>query len=213
MNEKTYKYIADEYIKEYGEKLREELDSLERDEAGRITPALDSRVARGVAVFKRGRYARYTRYAGLAAACLVVALLAPVVLRLSPGQNAAPSASAPAASAPAASAPPPATYELLPLSFDLPPQFTVASVEQDAERTVYRLEDSKLDDVVLTLERSGDISRYDGLTALTVGGRGAFGGSGGGYSLLAIEDAEADILYVITCKYDINTLVLLGESI
>jgi len=89
----------------------------------------------------------------------------------------------------------------------------VASVEQDVGKTVYRLTDSKMDDVVMTLERSGDISQYDTLIELSIGGRSAFGSSGNGYSLLAFEDGHSDILYVLTCRYDINTLVLLGESI
>jgi len=102
---------------------------------------------------------------------------------------------------------------LLPLSFDLPAQFTVASVEQDIERTIYHLKDNMLDDVILTLERSGDISRYDTLVALSISGHNAFGSSGDGYSLLAFTDEGNDILYVLTCKHDINTLVRLSESI
>jgi hypothetical protein len=95
----------------------------------------------------------------------------------------------------------------------LPAQFSIASVEQDVERTIYHLYDGKLDDVVLTMERFGDISRYDDLAALTIGGHGAFGATDAGYSLLAFSDDESDILYVLTCKHDINTLVLLSESI
>ena len=109
--------------------------------------------------------------------------------------------------------PPAASYELLPLSFELPPRFTVASVELDGERTIYHLADRELDDVVLTLERAGGLSRYDDLTPLAVGGRSAYGSSGGGYSLLAIQDGETDVLYVLTCKYEVSTLVQLGERI
>ena len=87
------------------------------------------------------------------------------------------------------------------------------SVEQDVNKTVYHLNDNKLDDVVITLERSGDISRYDTLTELTIKGNNVFGSSGNGYNLLTFKDEESDILYVLTCTYDINTLVLLGNSI
>ena len=87
----------------------------------------------------------------------------------------------------------------------------MAAMEQDGEKTIYHLDDSMLDDVVITLERSGDISRYDTLTEIPIGGRNAFGSSGNGYNLLAFVDEDSDILYVLTCKFDINTLVLLGE--
>jgi len=230
MSEKAYKRIADDYLQEYGAQLRRELNQLERSSAGSITPALDRRVRRGTGAGKRARYLRYT---GLIAACLVLGVMTPFLLQLSSGggsssspgsQASAPpgsvsSGSAPSTAAPAAppaavpATPPPPVYETLPLSFDLPAQFTVAAVEQDIEKTVYHLADDKLDDVVLTLERSGDLSRYDMLVALSIGGQDAFGSSGGGYSLLAFEDEESDILYVLTCKHDINTLLLLGASI
>jgi len=80
-------------------------------------------------------------------------------------------------------------------------------------KTVYRLNDVMRDDVVLTLERSGDISQYDTLTEISIGGNSVFGSSGNGYSLLAFVDTETDIMYTLTCKHDVNTLVLLGYSI
>lgn len=203
MPENLYKQIADEYLREYGAQLRRELDSLEQGSPGGVTPALDSRVRRGIAAHKRARFIKYT---GLVAACLIIMLAAPFLLRLAPDYSLV---SEPGARTNA----PTVAYETLPLSFTLPAQFTIASVEQDLEKTVYHLKDSQLNDVILTLERSGDIARYNNLTALSIGGHSAFGSDSGGYSLLAFADKDSRILYVLTCKYDINTLILLGERI
>ena len=246
INEKQYKRIADEYLREYGAQLRAELEDMEQDRVVRVTPSLDRRVKRGVAALKRPRY---LRYAGLVAACLAIALLTPVFIRMytgqpdaqSPGIYAPPatdsagtsspspgtsspspgtSSPSPGTSSPSPTAPPPSTpappsetYKIIPLSFTLPVQFTVDAVDLDINKTIYHLRDSKRDDVVITLERSGDISRYDDLVEIPLGDSIAFASGGNGYNLLAIMDDEHDILYTLTCRHDINTLVLLGNSI
>jgi len=207
VSEDTYKKIADEYLREYGKVLRRELEEIERRPSMPEPLSVDLRVRRGIAAHKRARYIKYT---GLIAACLAIALLTPFILRFYPSRTEAPGADF---YSPAPVPPPTEKYEVLPLSFSIQNQFNVASVEQDAEKTIYHLNDNKLDDVIVTMERSGDISRYDTLVELSVGGRDAFGSSGDGYNLLAFRDDDSDILYVLTCKYDINTLVLLGESI
>ena len=237
MSEGQFKWIADEYVREYGAQLRRELEGIEQRPILLSAPSLDHRVRRGTTGVKR---VRYMRYAGVIAACVVIALLTPLALRLfpirvaeqAPGLNpSSPTAppsdvyteQTPDSHAPAPAEPPSdvhveppnvgSAYEVLPLSFDIPGQFNIASVEQDVEKTIYHLNDNKLDDVVITLERSGDISRFDTLTELSIGGYNALGSSGNGYNLLAFRDESSDILYILTCKYDINTLVLLSESI
>jgi len=215
-NEYQYKKIADEYLREYGAELRRELEAIEQRPSVTGTPSLDRRVSRGVAAHKR---TRYTKYAGLIAACLAIALLTPFIIRFYPSWTGttAPDAYSPAptSSLPAPPMEPPKAQqsEVLPLSLSIPGQFDMESVAQDGEKTIYHLNDSKLDDVIITMERSGDISRYDSLIEIPIGGHSVFGSSGNGYNLLAFVDEDSDILYILTCKYDINTLVLLGESI
>ena len=232
-NDKAYQRIADEYMQAYGAQLRSELDSLEQSAATRITPVLDRRIQREIDAHKR---ARLTRYTAAIAACLVFAVLAPFLLRTYAGGNSAPSQSASSSADPTTSqsttsgqgassstdvgtqagtsstAPPPA-YEILALTFDLPPRFTVASLDQDFAKTVYLLSDRLLDDVTLTMERAGDLTQFSDLAPLSIDGHSAYGSSGDGYSLLAFMDEDSDILYVLTCKHDINTLLHLAKSI
>ena len=236
-DEKALKRIAGEYLHEYGARLREEMDSLDEGGAEPAAPGLDRRLRRAIGAERR---ARSMRYAGLAAACLILALSASLLLRTPPGGSPSSSQSAggpssqegPSSSQSAggpssqqgpsssqSASPGPglqqdgASYETLALSFDLPPRFSVASVEQDIEKTIYSLQDSMLDDVILTMERGGDISRYLTLAELSISGRQAYGSSDGGYSLLAFLDEDSDILYVLTCRHDVNTLLALSRTI
>jgi len=207
VDEDQYKRIADEYLQEYGAQLRRELEEIEQRQNTPAVSSLDHRVLRRTGAIKR---IQYTKYTGLIAACLVVALLTPLIFRLYVSQ---PDTVGPGMQSPAPTIPRSETYEILPLSFDIPSQFNMASVKQDAEKTIYHLNDDMLDDVVIMLEQSGDISRYNTLTELSISGHNVFGSSSDGYNLLAFIDEDSDILYVLTCKYDINTLVLLGRSI
>lgn len=201
MNEELYKHIAAEYLRQSGAELRGELNELSK--VPQLTPALDKRVNSRINALRRGRYARIT---GIAAACLAVMLLIPSVLYFY--QN----AGAPAGPEPGVITEPSApVYEILPLSFVVPDQFSVASVEQDVEKTVYYFENSELDNVVMTLERAGDTALFGELTPVSINGYDAYGSSGSGYCLLAFE--KQDILYVLSCKNDINTLVKLSKSI
>jgi len=211
MNENPFKRIANEYLLEYGSELRRELEGVELLPDSIATLSLDRRVRREIASLKRARHLRYT---GLIAACLAVALLTPLILNIYPSRYEAPGSGLTSAQP----AKPPAepyveVYEILPLTFNIPDQFIVSSVEQDVEKTVYHLKDSKLDDVVMTLERSGDVSPYDTLSVLPIGGHSAFGSSGNGYSLLAFREEESGVLFVLTCKHDINTLLVLSKEI
>lgn len=224
-DEKALRRIAEEYLRKYSGELRRELDALDQTRA-MPTPELDRRVHERVAKIKRAR--RRKLLGGLAAACIVLALLTPAVWQrysqsqLSPPETsqqptqssggAQPSEGAPSEAAPPASAvQPEPNYEILPLAFTLPEQFSVASVEQDIKKTVYTLDDTMLDPVVMTLEQSGDTAFFDSLTPITVEGHEAFGRSGDGYSLIAFE--KQDILYVLTCEHDINTLTGLSRNI
>lgn len=109
--------------------------------------------------------------------------------------------------------PPPAAYEVLPLSIRLPENFTVANQAQDYGKTIYYIEDAFADHVVVTLEKIKDAAPGDKspLREFSIGGETAYGLYTADYSLLTFE--KEDIVYTMTCKYDINTLIRLSEGI
>lgn len=227
-----YRQLAALYADADGERLLRERAALEQDSVQRITPGLDRRVR---AIPGRAKRRRNTRIAGLIAAVLVIALLAPQLLRYNQQndvaaapeattESAAPGEMAPAEQgadeavpeaapemaedAPAAGA---GDYEIIPLSATLPANLTQIGVEQDNAQSIYYLSDQRQDDVVLTMEYSDSGPATDGLVQIDLDGHTTWGAVTGDYSLLTFE--QDGILYTMTCKYDINTLLPLGRSI
>ncbi|MDR3120394.1 MAG: hypothetical protein LBU58_03525 [Clostridiales bacterium] len=107
----------------------------------------------------------------------------------------------------------PGAYEVIPLGFTLADGFSIAGVEQDIERTIYYVADARNDDVVITLRQGGGAARA-GLWALEIpiGGerQAAYGVYGADYSLLTFE--RGGVVYEMTCKYDLNTLLGLAQT-
>ena len=219
MDEKIYSRIAKDYARHYEAELKRELDALENGPP-MVTPGLDRRVASRISDLKRADGTRRKLW-GLIAACFALILLVPYAVRTPDIGNPPPqySDTAPGAETPGPAEEPdaqpvsPPAYEILPLSFSLPERFTLAGFEQDVAKTVYYLEDSKRDNVVMTLERSEDAEDFEknALVPLVINGHEAYGSTGNGYSLLTFE--KQGIVYVLTCRHDINTLLSLGGII
>lgn len=229
--EQFYKRAAAEYAESYGAELRRELEELEQSGAVYVTPGLDRRVMNAVGREKRVRRGRWI---GLLAAGIALAVIVPGVLRqreLGIAGSGSSAQAAPEAAAQQAepeleldeAAPEPdqdaggiaesraSSLEPIPLSFELPGNFSVAAFEQDYGKSVYTLANTELDDVVLTLEYSGPEASFDGFVEIGIGDNTAYGRSTPDYSLLMFE--KRDIVYTLSCRYDINTLVGLSKKI
>lgn len=212
MNDEIYRKLAQDYLKQHAAELRRELHEPQLQELFADTSNLDRRVHTSVAALRRARFVRIG--GGLIAACLVFAVMLPSISQLFAPSGFAPSSSAGAASSsapPASSSAQPDSYEILPLGFTLPPQFSVNSVELDNGKTVYRLDDSALDPVVMTMQRTAQPLETAQLTPVVIDGRTVYAHSDAAYHLLTFE--QDGIVYELTCKYDINTLVTLSKNI
>jgi len=223
--EELFRQMASQYVDQYGQELKRELAELEQSKILHATPSLDRRVRQTIAAQRRKRY---TRLAGLLAACILLFLLVPNMGTFIGSDTAAPSTAEAEAesSAPAevpqqedsaASTGPEHSaeqeFEVIPLSFELPPNLSVAGFEQDNEKSIYYLSDTRLDDVVMTMEKAVSQEDYskEGLVEISINQHKTYGRTEGEYSLLTFEKEE--IRYVMTCKHDINTLVSLGGYI
>lgn len=206
--DQLYKELAQNYVEHQGTQLQEELRELEAGGALFATPRLDRRVRRNIAALRRRPY---VGGAALVAACIVLMLLFPRMLGLDTGQLEAPSAAESASAAESETAPPAGELALLPLTFQLPEQFSVAGSQLDQGMSIYYLENAALDDVVLTMEITGEGPASQGLTPIQIGETTAYGTAGPDYSLLTFLQGE--IVYTLTCRHDINTLVGLSRSI
>ena len=211
-NDRLLKELADRYTEADGARLRAEASQLDRS-----GPAQDmSRLDRRVRQMTEGRRRMPWKSMGAAlAACLVLALVVPRLLGLTGNDYSAAPADSSASSSEAALEGAPeeaeADYAVIPLSFELPDNFTVNEVEQDRERTIYHIEDAQQDDIVMVLRYATGDEAYDDLTPIPMGGGMAYGRSEEGYNLLCFE--ESGIYYELTCRHDINTLAEIGRSV
>jgi hypothetical protein len=77
--------------------------------------------------------------------------------------------------------------------------------------SIYYIDDLYRDDVVVTLEMTSRSPDTTGLVKVNLGGSVAYGTQTDGYSLLTFR--LDDILYTLTCRHDINTLIRLGNAL
>lgn len=203
-NDELLRQIARGYAERYGQVLQEELSELERHPSESFSErGLERRVRKKLAAQKRKPYLRVFQ---ALAACLAIALLLP---RIWDSNVEAPPRIEPVPVPPLEEAA--QDFAVIPLSAALPEGFTQSGFEQDREKSVYYIDDVYQDDVVLTLEKAPDTFSGDGLVALELGGVPAYGTQTGSYSLLTFTREE--ILYTLTCRHDINTLVRLGSGL
>lgn len=224
--------IARRYAEHYGEILNAENAGLERQKVLTVTPGLDKKISR---IGKTSGARRF--YGGLSAlaAAVLLMLMIPRLISLNDNGVMSPAPSAPASSgaehsaaAPApqpsaaeaehsASAPPPQSSpaepapELLPLTFTLPDNFRVTDSELDNGKSVYYLSNAFFDDVVMTMELDSDENVFAELSPLEINGQPVYYKYTSDFSVMAFE--KRGITYVLTCKYDVNTLVPLAEAI
>ena len=102
--------------------------------------------------------------------------------------------------------------ELIPLSYPLPSNFTVVDQKLDNGMTVYQLSDTYNDDVVMQLAYVESIDyEVDGLQEILVNGEPVYAEVENDYQKITFE--KNGIVYILTCKYDINTLLPICENI
>ncbi|MDR1439100.1 MAG: hypothetical protein LBJ10_03535 [Clostridiales bacterium] len=104
----------------------------------------------------------------------------------------------------------------IPLGFALPAGFSISNAEQDREKTIYYLEHAASDDIVLVMEPSqtaalDELIGSGELNTIEIGPNIAYGAYNADFSELVFE--RGGIVYDMTCKYDINTLIGLCGAI
>ena len=207
-NDELFREIAEKYISQYGQSLRDEKLTLDRQpEALPSTDSMERRVRGQIASAARRPY---LRIAAALAACLVIVFLLPLALRtglFSPDSATDPNPTHSDATDFSVSSP--QNFVVIPLSAPLPSGFTKSGFEMDNGKSVYYVEDVYRDNVVITLEKAA-LPNTSGLTAIKLGDTVAYGTQTDSYSLLTFQ--RGAVVYELTCRYDINTLLQLGEA-
>ncbi len=204
-SDEFYKRIASAYSEREGKALQAQPEQ-PTDTAG-LERKLRARLRRKESVRWVG---------GLSAVAAAVLLVVTLGMLASTGVEVWPIPSPGLASAPpgASAAPshtPGAPDGLMPLSFSLPAEFSVLTVALDNGKTVYTLENTAHDPVVMTLERTGDNSFSDELTQITLDGATAYASWGPDFQLLTLK--KGGVVYTLTCRYELETLLTLGACI
>lgn len=201
-SEDIYRHIAKEYTEYAGQKLSQEKESLPPEQKDSIT-RLDDLVTRRIKFLKKQKMIHLT---GFAAACLLLILLFPVFRYIQRDDG----KSGNTASDSAAHEPP--KEEVIPLSFSLPDNFEVAQTEIDQGVSIYYLNNTYDDPVVMQMEYMDTAEPvFNHLQPVHIKGRPAYGLAAADYKILTF--VHDNILYTLTCEYDINTLVSISENI
>ncbi|MDR0951832.1 MAG: DUF4367 domain-containing protein [Oscillospiraceae bacterium] len=192
--EEFLRRAANEYVELQGEALRQEADRLNR-EAVYPTAGLERRVFNAV----RPRKRRWLASLAAVAACLALVFLGGRTLFGDGG------------SAPSPTAQTPDDTGIIALSFQVPTGFTQTGMEQDQGKSIYYFDDRLGDNVVLTLEKPTTLIDASSFTELNINDADAYAASKEGYQIMTFEKDE--VLYTLTCRYDVNTLLRFGEVI
>ena len=114
-------------------------------------------------------------------------------------------------------------FEPIALRTTLPPQYEITQVKQDGDKTIYKIESTDLDNMIITLVKTSeyktlnttqDLAREQAgfikvsLPSATGGLLEAQALSKADYNLLVFHTEGID--YELSCRYDINSLLTLG---
>lgn len=186
--DQVFAKLARRYTKAYGESLLAENRELRRRQVN-LSQA-DQAVRR--LLTQRSRRIFYL-IGGLAAACLVLMVTRPMKKDLFPDLK---------------------TKELILLSFSLPENLTVKESMVDQGQSVYLLADRLQDDMVLMIEKQdAQVKAADTakMMMVEINGHQVYVRSDAAYQQLICY--QGDLVYRMTCRYDINTLLPVAEKI
>ena len=197
-----FRELAVRYAEQYGAQLQREADTLNAQEPPHAN--IRRKINRRLTSHRRRRYtAAFGALAACAALFFVLRFAFPQSnVTLPPDMNAEP---------PSLDIPTQAPSQVIPLTFSLPSEFSVADVEQDLGQTIYFLEHKRQDDVVLTLERSEQPPVWDNFERHELNGETVYLLAQDSFKLLAFE--REGVLHSLSSRYDINTLVGLHRTI
>lgn len=201
-SEDIYKRIANSYNEQLGEILRQEnasVPQLPNDIHSRLDHHLQKKL-------RARKIIRFTKIAGAVAACFLLVLFLPLLFRIQDSSK----SPADTAQEHASSEMPEAS--LIPLSFSLPSNLSVSNTKVDRGISVYYLTDTMDDNVVMQLEPIDTANTdFSALKTLDIEGKEVYAASTRNFKLLTF--IHKDIVYTLTCRYEIDTLLELSKNI
>lgn len=209
--DKAFGELARRYTKAYGESLMAENRELRSRKVN--LPKADQAVK---CLLIQSRRRMFYLIGGLAAACLVLVAVWPVKNGLEKigtqmiaeeTQSSSGPQNQPGLSGQTSG-------ELIPLAFSLPENLTVKESLVDQGQSVYLLADRLQDDVVLIVERldsQAEAADTNEMIVVEINGHQVYVRGDAAYQQLICY--QGDLVYGLTCRYDINTLLPVAEKI
>jgi len=209
--DKVFGELARRYTKAYGESLMTENQELPSQQVD--LPKADQAVKR---LMRQSRRRIFYLIGGLAAACLVITVVLPVKNGL---EETSPRIIAEENQSDAGPHNQPGQAgqtggELILLAFSLPENLTVKESMVDQGKSVYLLADRLRDNVVLTMEKleaPAEAADTAEMTIVEINGHQVYIRSDAAYQQLICY--QGDLVYRMTCRYDVNTLLPVAEKI
>ena len=110
-------------------------------------------------------------------------------------------------------------FEMINLTFELPPGYSILDVKQDKGETIYHIQNPGYDNVIMTLEKSvevggtgvfdADMLIKSGLCEIEMNNTKLYAIAKTDFSKFVFQ--KEDIIYNMTCKNDYNTIISLCE--
>lgn len=193
-----WKELASKYADEDGARLKAEAEKLDLEGCRLPDQEMDRRLMERI---RRQPKSNVIKLLWSLAACVVIFLLSsPILNRSMTNQSKAPEAVYEEESGGAEA-----------VSFSLPSGYEISTTTVDQGETIYYIEHSKQDDVVLVV-RPGTLELDDdSLEPVAIGTVTAYGKQTADYSILKFE--KDGFLYTLTCYYEYQTLTEVAESI
>ena len=191
-NEAVFKELALRYVEADGKLLNEEVKGCRGTDV--FTPELDKLVHKKIYSKKNARNMWIISAVAVAAVMIV---MFPNVLRLSQRKNGTMDMEQ--------------SSQLIPISFTMPDNLSVASKKLDNGQSVYRLDNTTGDSIVMTMERDVGLPDTSQLSDVNINGYTVYAAQTADYNFIAFT--KDGVTYTMTCRYQIETLVELSENI
>lgn len=206
-----FKELASKYTEIDGKMLRDQLIEVEKENQINISRGLDNSIYQKIRNHKSKKY--ITRV-GQAAACLLIMFLSGYLFNhiiADTPQNFDTVEYSGNLQSVTGDVQNSNNDTIIRLTATLPENFSISNVEQDNGETIYYIVDANKDNVILSICKSDDALDTEGLKQINIDGTPVYVLTKNDYTLLKFK--KDGNVYILTCKYDINTLIEIGESI
>lgn len=190
-NDLFFKNIASAYAEKIGDELKKELDSLDNS-ANSLS--LDTKLNTRL---KKNRIKKWSAWMLPVSACFIIFIVYFAIRSPKYDMNTLENPSAVL------------NYEFV--AAKLPENYTLVKVDYDNQKAIYYISTNRENEVILTVEESGEDIQAEGLNKIQIKDIDAYALVKQEYSLLKYK--KNNILYTLTSEFDLEDLIRISEKL